>query len=273
MRQAKSTLYDENNNSLFQWPQATNNMLDTLKAALIIAAVIYVVLGAYLYLNQQAMIYFPDQTPFEECAAFLEEEKIVHGATRMYVREGNQDYLVVYHGNAGRACQREHITSYTERTVILVEYPGYGGDPQKPSEERLKKAVLDVANYLKEQEPNSIAVLGESIGSSSAAYHASTFKADKVVLIAPFSALADVAKVHYRVFPAKLLLREQHPTREYLKHYDGDVLVLHGTKDAIVPARLSEKLPGRRVLIDGAGHNDLYAHEETIKELESFLRT
>jgi uncharacterized protein len=241
-----------------------------IKQLLIVAVVVYIALALYAYSSQRQLTYFPDNSPFERCAAFSADEQVVHEGVRMYVRGDSQRVLVVYHGNAGRACDRVYYEEFSSgRTLVLVEYPGFGGDSQPPSEERIKQAVLAVADYLDSRGAIDVAVIGESLGSSAAAYHSSIARVDKLVLIAPFSSLAAVAKHHYWYLPVALLIKEKHPVEEYLEGYAGEMLVVHGANDSVVPEKLSRNLPGERVVYEHAGHNDIFAHSRG--DLKRFL--
>ena len=242
-----------------------------VKQVLVAVVVAYILLGAVLFFSQKGMTYFPSQTSFEQCASFSADQQVVLNEARMYVRGESEDFLVVYHGNAGRACDRAHLERFSNRTLVLVEYPGYGGGEGSPSEKRFQVAVKEVVNWLEQQDPRSVAVLGESLGSSSAAYHATLARVDKLLLVAPFERLAQVARHHYGLFPVTWLLREEHPTADYLASFDNELLVVHGAQDSVIPSWMSESLSENRVVVEGAGHNDVYMYREARVAIEEFL--
>ena len=231
----------------------------------------YVFLCLFLFFMQSSMTYFPSNEPFEHCAAFSSEQQVVLNEARMYVKGDSSDYLVVYHGNAGRACERAFMQEWSARTLVLVEYPGYAGGEGRPSEERIKGVVEEVASWLNQKEPDSVVVLGESLGSASAAYHTTLSSVDKVLLVSPFERLSQVARHHYKIFPTRLLLREEYPTKEYLEGFSGEVLVVHAGRDEVIPAFMSESLGTQRVVVEGAGHNDLYSYLQARSVIEAFL--
>ncbi len=239
---------------------------ELLKQLLIGVIIVYVLFGAYLYFAQKSLIYFPDNTLHSECHAF--SERAEHNNTRMYIERGDDRVLVVYHGNAGRACDRTYLSEFSERTLVLVEYEGYAGQGV-PSSNAHHQNVRDVHEWLLTQGFSDVAVLGESLGTGLAAYHASLGGVGRVVLVAPYTTLAAVAQHHYRVYPGRLLLREQYST-ESLHSFDGDILVVHGSTDNIIPAHLSESLPGTRVIVE-AGHNDLLHHSDVRKVITEIL--
>lgn len=232
------------------------------------ALIVYVLLGAYLFFAQKTLMYYSDHTRHEECVFF--DGRVTHNDTRMHIQPGDNRVLIVYHGNAGRACDRHYLAAFTNRTLVVVEYEGYAGQGS-PSSKAHHQNARDAHEWAEQQEFSDVAILGESLGSGLAAYHASLGGVSKVALIAPYRSLADVAQHHYRIYPARLLLRERYEVLTYLRSFSGAVLTLHGAHDQIIPPHLSESLPTERILVN-AGHNDLYADKEARQALEAFLK-
>jgi hypothetical protein len=239
--------------------------------ALVIIAVWYAGACLFLYFYQQKMIYFPDNAPFKLCSLTANE----YNGTRFYeVNPGMDGVVVVYHGNAGRACDRTYLSDEFTNigyTTLLIEYPGYSGIDGKPSMESILKGVRDIRSYVSRQGYEHVTVFGESIGTGPASYYAKIGKPDRLVLVAPFTELAETVHSIYKIFPVKLLLKDNYRNKEWLEGYNGKALIIHGTKDTIVPARLSENLiPGaKRVLVE-AGHNDIY-DSEVMTSIREFL--
>ncbi len=99
-----------------------------------------------------------------------------------------------------------------------------------------------------------------------------------MILLAPFDKLSEVGKIHYPFLPIGLLLREEYDTAEWLKDYTGEILVIHGTQDEIVPLELAKKLykiipsgDKRFVTVEGATHNTLLNRSEVWEKIISFL--
>ena len=117
---------------------------------------------------------------------------------------------------------------------------------------------------------------GESIGTGPASYHASLTQPNTIILMAPFTRMSDVARKHYGIYPIKLLLRNEYDNERWLQSTSSNILIIHGSKDDVVPIKLSKKLSqniknAKHITIDGAGHNDLYDYEETWKSIQNFL--
>lgn len=250
--------------------------------ALGVFVMFYVALGVYLTLNQEKVAYHPFSQDFESCASFVGVEKVAYQGTRMYVKNlGGKPTVVLYHGNAGSACDRYFYADMFSKIgygYIIVEYAGYSNDERKPSHELVKQDVEHVVSYLEESEPSSVFVVGESIGTGAAAYHTSLSSPEKLLLISPFTDLKDIARNNFWFYPTSIMVHNAFDNVTALKSYTGNTMVIHGTADNIIPHKLGEKLflslsgDTEMISIEGAGHNDLFAYEETYTKINEFLK-
>jgi fermentation-respiration switch protein FrsA (DUF1100 family) len=109
-------------------------------------------------------------------------------------------------------------------------------------------------------------IYGESIGSGVAVQMASEIQPKVLILEAPFSAAADVARLRYPWLPVGLLLKDKFDNMAKIGDIRSSLLIIHGDEDATVPIELSQKLfrgarhPKEYVTVNGAGHADLYDH-------------
>ncbi|OGE81853.1 MAG: hypothetical protein A3E98_03125 [Candidatus Doudnabacteria bacterium RIFCSPHIGHO2_12_FULL_48_11] len=245
------------------------------------AILTYFGLGLILFFMQNKYIYFPTNQDFYDCPGFEDAEKVNWQGTRMYVKQKTDRWIVMYHGNAGSACDRSYLKLEFEKlgySYIFVEYAGYSNDNLEPSHEKLVKNVDAVIDYLGQFKPTSVAVLGESLGTALASYHAATAKVDKLLLIAAFNNLSDLAAYHYKVYQVKLLLRDKFPAEEWLAEAEN-VLFIHGAEDDIIPVEFGRRFyqgikAGQKqfVEITGAGHNDIYDFSQTYEAIENYLK-
>ncbi|WP_188109732.1 alpha/beta hydrolase [Pseudohalioglobus sediminis] len=178
--------------------------------------------------------------------------------------------LVVFHGNAGYALHRQYfaagfLAQGDGWEVYLFEYPGYGARPGEPSEAGIKAAAADALAELLAGDPAPLYLVGESLGSGVASYLAGRFRQQigGVLLVTPFTSLADVAGEHYGMLPVRALLSERFDSVAALGRYSGPVAFLIAGDDEIVPARLGRSLydsyqgPKWQFEQPGAGHNSL----------------
>ncbi|MCH7982505.1 MAG: alpha/beta hydrolase [Chloroflexi bacterium] len=190
----------------------------------------------------------------------------------------------MYNGNAGSACDRSHLKNVFEEneySYLFVEYAGYGGDDKKPSRELLFRDAENIVSFLKTKNYTQTLLFAESIGSGVASYHATLMPVDRMLFIAPFDSLVNVAKTKFPVFPMFLLeklSKENYDNLALLGDYTGDLRIIHGAKDNVIPFKHGKALfeniniPNKEfIIIDGAGHNDIYDFEKTWKSISDFL--
>jgi hypothetical protein len=249
-------------------------------SALVIFLIFYISFGVFLTFNQEKIIYQPSSQDFAACLNFVEAEKITHQGTRMYVSATTGPMVVLYHGNAGSACDRGvYAAQFTQAGYgyIIVEYAGFSNDTREPGHELIKQDVENVISYLENMGVEELVVVGESIGTGFASYHASLAPPEKLLLISPFTNLSDIAKERFWFYPTSLLVDNALDNVEALKNYRGKVAIIHGTEDSIIPYQLGRRLfasvPAEKELISiaGAGHNDLFTVEQTYAAMQDFL--
>eukprot|EP00439_Symbiodinium_sp_Y106_P018764 s2012_g2.t1 len=180
-------------------------------------------------------------------------------------------YLVFFHHSNGEdlgmcynfACRLRHLL---EVHVLIMEYPGYGICPGKPSEESFRQASQICLNFVKKvlRIPSSdIIILGRSLGAAVALQVAATSAACGLVLIAPFLSLQDAVGQFVGKEASKLLVKNMFCNSEVIKTVKVPVLVIHGDRDMLVDCsqgrQLLELCPSetkRFVSPPGMGHND-----------------
>lgn len=200
----------------------------------------------------------------------------------MYFKDNGPRIVVLYHGNFGSACDRSFYAGVFERagySYLIPEYAGYSNDVVNPSHDRIKRDVPHVVDFLRTKNFSEVVVVGESIGDSFAAYHAALLSPQKLLLISPFKDLAAIARVHFWYYPTSLLVKNPFDNVASLEKFPGEVRLIHGDKDDIIPLALGQEffkeLATTRkeiVVIKNAGHNDLFAFPETYQAIEEFLK-
>lgn len=241
----------------------------------------YVGFGGILFFAQERFIYQPWPQDFVTCDALQVAEKVTYNGTRMYVREGVKGFVVLYHGNAGSACDRAY---YADIFVshgygyILPEYAGYSNDVRLPSHDLVRRDVENVTSFLRARSVSEVLVIGESIGTGAASYHTSLLPPDRLLLVSPFTDIESIARELFWYYPTSILVVNAFDNVSLLREYSGSVTVIHGERDTIIPQklgiRLFEGLPTEQrefVSVSGAGHNDLFAVSTTHELLRRFL--
>lgn len=253
------------------------------RVILLVFVLFYITFGFFASRFQSHIIYIPDKQDFYTCPLMQSAERIDHQGTRMYFKDNGERVGVVYHGNAGSACDRALYAELLERhgySYLIVEYAGYSGDTARsPSHALLKQDVEHVIDFMQSKNFTRSVILGESIGTGFASYHAKLAPPDKLILISPFTNILNVAKDEFWYYPVSLMVDNALDNVEVLAAYSGNVLVIHGRQDDILPLHFGKELYGglkstkkQMVIIEGAGHNDLFEHPETYAAIEAFLR-
>lgn len=210
---------------------------------------------------QRQLLYFPSKAPAAELAreaarfglhTWRDENGLAIG-WKSAGRLGARNRMLVFHGNAGYALHRDYFAAGLQELadgweVYLFEYPGYGAREGTPSEALFKAAAMQALESLLTGEMSSdivadsrpVYVLGESLGSGIATHLAATFpeQVAGLLLVTPFSSLADVAAHHYPFLPVRALLSERYDSGEALSHYQGPVAFLLAGRDEVVPIAL-----------------------------------
>lgn len=177
--------------------------------------------------------------------------------------------LYFLHGNAGNIGDRLFKVEPWVRkgfSVFLLDYRGYGkSEGSIKSDADLYADANAGFRWLKEKKQlpdNRIVLYGESIGSAPAIRLAKN-RAWALVLEAPFTSLADVAKQHYPFLPASWISGFQFENKEAIAHVKTPVFVAHGRQDEICPFSMGETLfshapdPKEFFAVEGGTHNDL----------------
>lgn len=180
---------------------------------------------------------------------------------------GTQGTVIVFHGNAGTAADREYYVSPLGALgyrVILAEYPAYGGRKGRVGEQSLVGDARESVRLAAEKYEGPIYLLGESLGCGVAAAAAkdTSPRIAGVVLVTPWKTLLAVAKDHYPYLPVGWFMKDRYDNADNLRSFQGRIAVVGAEQDEIIPVRHARELyallPGnkRMWIIAGAGHND-----------------
>jgi uncharacterized protein len=179
---------------------------------------------------------------------------------------GGLPVFLYFHGNAGnlshRASRFRQIVA-SGFGLLAVSYRGYPGSGGQPTELDLVGDGLMLFDWLAARN-ETIVVYGESLGTGIAAAVASERQAAALVLESPYTAAVDIAAKQYPWVPVGLLMKDQFRTRERIGDIEEPLLVIHGSDDETIPVDHGRRLyelanpPKRLVIVEGAGHGDLW---------------
>jgi alpha-beta hydrolase superfamily lysophospholipase len=231
----------------------------------------YVGLGALLFLMQRQLLYYPGpplppEQSLQAAGLALWPDADYRGIGPAAGADYPNGTVVVFHGNAGTAADRAFYTRALGSLgyrVLLAEYPGYGGRPGRPGEDRFVADAKQTVALAAEQYGSPIFLLGESLGAgvASAVAADSTIAIDGLILITPWDNLPSLAQSIYWFFPTRWLVLDQYDNVQNLRTYAGPVAVVLAERDEVVPIRHGQRLfesvqsPKRLWVLQGAGHN------------------
>lgn len=170
------------------------------------------------------------------------------------------------HGNGGNLTHRiAHLQAIRDAgsSVLILDYRGYGRSQGRPSETGLYRDAHAAYLHLRKAgyPPSRIVLHGESLGCAVAVELASREPCAGMILEAPFTSAADVAR---RVLPfLGPLAARGFDSRRRIASFRRPLLVIHGTRDEVIPFELGQRLfksaPGPKWfwVLKGAGHNDI----------------
>ena len=248
-----------------------------MKTATILLRAMVIAYGLLLVLvgcMQRRLLFFPSQQNSASLAAgsgFTRWE--IAGQYAGYARVVDRPGRVwlMLHGNGGQAAGRAYVLPFLAATdsVYVLEYPGYGDRPGKPSKTSINQAALQAYEALAAQFGRSrMCVLGESLGSGPAAYLGTVRNPpSRIVLMVPFDVLRKVAQEQYPFLPVRLLMLDQWNNNATLKQYKGRVDIWGARQDDVIPVaharNLAASVPGS-IYHAFAGNHD-WADGERIK--------
>jgi len=174
--------------------------------------------------------------------------------------------IVWCHGNAGNLTDRAEMAIELAKrgiSVFLFDWRGFGRSEGKALESGLFKDALAAHDYVRGLGMTHIVLYGESIGGPYAAFVARERKGVRAVVIEnSFPSLREMGNALYRPLPlgwtAPFALR----TTSWLNDAGVPVLVMHGTRDAVIPYALGRKLfdgldVPKEMLTANAGHCEI----------------
>ncbi len=256
----------------------------------------YGVLVFYIYFIQSRLLFFPDQTPFHQCAGVAQSggevyEDTENGIRYYIVKSKNtsaKGWVIHFHGNGGRACERfltlKNLLPLGYH-LVLAEYPGYAQSSPLPLDDnQILKGASDLHMHIVQinSEELPIILFGESLGTAPATYLAYKNKkfVQALILQTPFTSITQLAQGHYPFLPIRWILRFPFPAEEWASKITTPVFVFHGTKDEIIPFKMGQeqfnKFSSKNkefLEVSSAKHNDLLfvAGPELWKKIDAFL--
>lgn len=233
-----------------------------MRKKLVIAGVIllacYTGAAAYMTLAQRSFVYRtapawldPKDHGLNQATAISQTMKdgvTLRGWGIIPTRDEAPVYLY-FHGNADGLDERATRFGYLASTgagVVAFSYRGYGGSGGAPTEALLYSDAREIYNALIKTYPETrIILFGESLGTGVALELATHVKPAGIILDSPYLSVVERAHAAYPWLPVPLLLQDQFRSDLFIEKVSAPILILHGTKDDVIPPSGSEQLAAR----------------------------
>jgi alpha-beta hydrolase superfamily lysophospholipase len=224
---------------------------------------------------------FPHLSNADELEIPLEIDDNTINALHFEGEETAKGVVIYFHGNSSNLRRWGHFANdFTERDwdVLMIDYPGYGKSEGEPSEKAFYSAADAAYCWAYDNYADCrIVAYGRSIGTPVAAYTASRYEIDQLILECPFYSMEDPFrdKVPWIMYPLEPSVK--FPTNQYLAETDEPTMIFHGTSDYVVPYESGLKLktylddPNHFVTIEGGRHNGLNRSKVYQEKLTEFL--
>ena len=258
----------------------------------LISAVLYLLGCTYLYFNQVNLIFFPEKLkhsykyklslPHKEINFRTEDNAKLNGVLVKSALEGKPKGLIFFlHGNTGNIEDIDNQSVfYTDLgyDFFAIDYRSFGKSSGQLSDD--KQFYDDCQQAYSEMEKkypeNEISIIGHSVGTGTAAYLASKNRPKRLVLLAPYYSMTDIALNRYKVIPP-FLLKFKFETFKFLPKVKVPIAIIHGTKDETIPFNSSKRLAGLLkaqdlfISISNFGHVDFETNATFVKQMKRLL--
>lgn len=151
-------------------------------------------------------------------------------------------------------------------SVLAVDYRGFGkSSPALPSEATATEDAHAAWDWLGRKSPGQPRyIFGHSLGGAIAIDLARAVKDEKGVMVeSTFTSIPDVFdSMRWGWLPVDWLITQRFDSVDKVGDIGSPLLVVHGTADPLIPARLGQQLfdaarqPKRLILVEGATHHN-----------------
>lgn len=254
---------------------------------LVVGAAVYAIVAAAAFIMADRVMFQPPPASYraEDAGAFRLMTADGEAIAAVFLPDDAATHVLLYsHGNAedlGHVLPRLRSLQRLGFAVLGYDYRGYGASQGRPSAAAAVRDIEAAYEHLVVERgipPERILLYGASIGAGPTLDLAAREPVGGVILQSAFTSA-------YRVMTRwPVLPFDRFRNLARIRGLDRPVLVIHGTRDRIIPFRHGLRLyqaaagPKQRLWVEGAGHNDLAAvageaWARAIREFADFAET
>jgi uncharacterized protein len=217
---------------------------------LVIVAVIVVV---YMRFFEHSFIYYPSREMVAEPLGQFEDVffEALDG-TRLhgwwFPKNDAANALIVSHGNAGNISRRISMAEFLRNdlgvNVFYYDYRGYGRSEGEPSEAGTYSDAHGAYRHVRGRgfAPDSILLLGQSLGTAITVELAVSEKVAGVILEAPFTSVTAVASRFFWRLPIGLLMKTKYDSLAKISRLRVPIAIIHATEDPVIDYSFGREL-------------------------------
>lgn len=186
--------------------------------------------------------------------------------------------VLYFYGNCGSLSWADRMMRELYQlgvNVACIEWPGFGVAEGKVSEKGTYEAADALYDRLVSVEkipPESIYIMGHSLGTGPAADLASRKKCAGTILASGFTTIPAVSQYYYPYLPGQLVVVSRFATSKKIPNMTAPLLLIHSQDDRVIPFFMSEKnekiaqksgVPVDFLRLSSAGHDLFFERGES----------
>lgn len=251
-------------------------MRKLLRSLCVFGVIIYISACAYLYVFQRDILYKPHKDYSPPSVTLLPDITEIEVQTSdgialkswFHAPQTSEKTILYLHGNAGGLTKRSHFYRQiidNNYGVLALEYRGFSQNKGSPTEAGLYEDARAALRYLAKNgiQLNDVVIMGRSLGTGVATQMAVEHELHALILISPYTSIADAGAERYPFAPINLLLKDKFDSVSKAHLVEEPVLIFHGTKDRITPYSQGLRLidafnpPKKLITYEGKNHGNL----------------
>lgn len=253
--------------------------------------VVYIAIVGWVYINQRALMYFPDHTIKEVAEYNLNhtEDFLVKSSDGKMIQmwfhkptKADMPVVLYFHGNS------HNLGFYSLKFKELIDlgygflvpsYHGFGKSEGSPNKDLILEDARTAVKTLQEKgyKTEDVVLIGESLGTGPALQMAVEHQFKAICLIAPYTSIVARAQEIYWYIPTQLLLKDNFTNDDKIANVKAPIFIVHGGNDEVIPDSHSKKLfevavhPKKLVIYEGKNHNNLDTRDVFRKMTDFFM--
>jgi fermentation-respiration switch protein FrsA (DUF1100 family) len=177
--------------------------------------------------------------------------------------------ILLLHGNAenvGYGLPQMRLLAKVGVNILAVDYRGYGKSEGTPSEAGVYRDADAAYDFLVKDRhfrPDDVVIYGHSLGGAVAVNLAARRPCGGLIVQSSFTNARAMTREIFALPVIEFVVKSRFDSLDMIRNVRVPVLIVHGTKDDVVPFAMGQKLfsaahePKRFYRMEGAGHNDL----------------